>query len=98
MDNGKSNVVELVDENGNNTLFEHLMTLDYKDSEYIVLSPLDEASDQEGESQIVILRVEQDEKGDDLYLAIEDDTELNEVFIAVNEIYGQDVDIGEFEN
>lgn len=90
MENSNRNIVELLDEKNNKVIFEHLLTLDYKSSEYIVLSPLNEIEAEVTESEIVILRVEQDEKGDDVYVAIEDETELYEVFDAVNQIYTED--------
>ncbi len=38
-DGERMSVVELVDENGQNAQFEHLMTLEHKGSDYIVLYP-----------------------------------------------------------
>lgn len=87
MNNSSNNIVELLDEGNNKLVFEHLMTLDYKNSEYIVLSPLNQIDDETEESDIVILRVEQDDNNDDVYMAIEDKNELFDVFEAVNEIY-----------
>ena len=80
------NSIELIDENNQVVSFEHIMTLDYKDKEYIVLAPIDQESDPD-ENEIVILRVEQDENGDDYYTGIEDKSELEEIFAAVNEVY-----------
>ncbi|NLU36225.1 MAG: DUF1292 domain-containing protein [Clostridiales bacterium] len=80
------NIIELIDENNQVVSFEHIMTLDYKDKEYIVLAPIDQESDPD-ENEIVILRVEQDENGDDYYTGIEDKSELEEIFAAVNEVY-----------
>lgn len=85
------NLIELIDENDEIVTFEHIMTLDYDGNEYIVLAPVndeDYPSDDE-EDEVVILRVEQDENGDDYYTGIEDESELNEVFSAVMEVYGQ---------
>ena len=80
------NIIELIDENNQVVSFEHIMTLDYKDKEYIVLAPIVQESDPD-ENEIVILRVEQDENGDDYYTGIEDKSELEEIFAAVNEVY-----------
>lgn len=88
MDNQMMNIIELIDENGEALSFEHIMTLDYDETEYIVLAPLDQEPDTD-EDEIVILRVEQDENGDDYYAVIEDEEELAEVFSAVNEVYEQ---------
>jgi len=86
-----TNYVELIDENDNTITFEHIMTLDYDGREYIVLAPVDEDGDNDGEAmdedEVVILRVEQDENGDDYYTSIDDEDELDEVFAAVTEVY-----------
>jgi uncharacterized protein YrzB (UPF0473 family) len=85
------NLIELIDENDEIITFEHIMTLDYDGSEYVVLAPVNEEtfSTEDEEDEVVILRVEQDEKGDDYYTGIEDESELDEVFSAVMEVYGQ---------
>ncbi|NLC44658.1 MAG: DUF1292 domain-containing protein [Clostridiales bacterium] len=88
MDKEMSNIVELIDENNELIAFEYLMSLDYDDKEYIALMPIIEDSESIGD-EIVILRVEQDEDGNDYYAAIEDDEELEDVFDAVNQVYEQ---------
>ncbi len=80
----ETNTVELVDEDGNSMLFDHLMTLDYKDERYILLSP--EEEEESEEEEVVILRVVQDKKGEDVYENIEDDALLDEVFEAFVEV------------
>ncbi|HHT66432.1 MAG: DUF1292 domain-containing protein [Caldicoprobacterales bacterium] len=88
MNDQMTNIIELIDENGEVLSFEHIMTLDYNETEYIVLAPLNQESGAD-EDEIVILRVEQDENGDDCYAGIEDEEELAEVFSAVSEVYEQ---------
>lgn len=78
------NIVELVDEQGESIQFEYLMNLDYGGREYILLRPLEQEDGQEDE--VVILRVEEDENGDDVYTSIEDEKEANEILEAFNEI------------
>lgn len=88
-----SSIVELIDEDGNSLPFEYLMTLDYREKEYVILSPLEPADNNVQEldgDEIVILRVEQDENDDDIYVSIEDEAELDDVFYAFNEIIAQD--------
>ncbi|SFP59110.1 DUF1292 domain-containing protein [Caldicoprobacter faecalis] len=87
----ESNVIELIDENNEVVQFEHLLTLDFGDREYMVLLPMEEEdkpdSDEDG---VVILRVEQDDDGNDVYVSIEDEEELEEVFQAFLEVIGQE--------
>lgn len=76
--------IELVDEDGKSMLFTHLMTLNYKDERYILLSP--EEEEETEEEEVVILRVVQDENGEDVYENIEDDALLDEIFNAFVEV------------
>lgn len=72
-------LVYLQDEDGNDVAFEHLMTVQYKEHEYILLeSKQDIEGCMQGES--IILRIEQDESGDDIYVTIEDEEEYQAVF------------------
>ena len=72
-------LVYLQDENGNDVAFEHLMTVKHKDHEYILLEAKQDIEGcMQGES--IILRIEQDESGDDVYVTIEDEEEYQTVF------------------
>ena len=69
----------LQDENGKDVPFEHLLTLDYKGESYILLEAQQDMEDcLQGES--IILRIEKDENGDDIYATLEDEAEYEEVF------------------
>jgi len=91
-------LVVLQDENGKDITFEHLMTLDYKGASYILLEAQQDMEDcLQGES--IILKIEQDENGDDMYATIEDEAEYQEVFQkcldAIDEEEDEDDDKGE---
>lgn len=90
MNDRSDNIVELVDENNDILSFEHIMTLDYADREYVVLAPLEAGADSNEEDEVVILRVEHDDNGDDYYMNIEDEDELEEVFAAVTEVLDEE--------
>ena len=79
MELDQENIVELVDEDGNEVAFEHLMTLEHKGRAYICLVPLEPMEDVE-EDELVIMRIETDEEGNDFYATIDDEKELNAVF------------------
>lgn len=79
------NIVELVDDEGNAVLFEHLMTLEHKGGVYICLAPA-EPMDDVAEDELVIMKIEQDEDGNDVYSTVESEQELNEVFEKYLEI------------
>ncbi|MCG8499627.1 MAG: DUF1292 domain-containing protein [Firmicutes bacterium] len=74
----RDDIVVLVDENGEEVEFQHLDTIEANENDYVILLPLED--NEEGEGQVVILRVEQDEEGEDILVPIEDEGELTEVF------------------
>ena len=85
LDMDREDIVELVDEDGNDVRFEHLMTLEHKGNVYICLVPVDPMEDV-AEDELVIMRIETDDEGNDVYATIEDDAELDEVFEKYLEI------------
>ena len=91
LDMEREDIVELVDEDGNAVRFEHLMTLEHKGKPYICLVPVDEMEDV-GEDELVILCIETDADGNDVYATVEDDAELDEVFEKYLEIAEADED------
>jgi putative Holliday junction resolvase len=85
LDMEQDNVVELVDEDGNAVRFEHLMTLEHEGKPYICLVPLDPMEDV-SEDELVILRIETDADGNDVYATVDDEAELDAVFEKYLEI------------
>lgn len=80
MDAERDDIVVLVDENGEEVEFEHIDTVEMNGNEYVVLIPFSEDEDDDLEEEVVILRVEHSEDGNDTFVTIEDDDELEEVF------------------
>lgn len=80
MDAERDDIVVLVDENGEEVEFEHIDNVEMNGNEYVVLIPFSEDEDDDLEEEVVILRVEHSEDGDDTFVTIEDDDELEEVF------------------
>ena len=68
--NEEDDLIELVDENGETTVFEHLATLEYEGESYLALC--DPASE-EDDLEVFILKIEQDENGEDVYNVPDDD-------------------------
>lgn len=85
LDMDAENIVELVDDDGNELRFEHLMTLEHKGNVYICLAPAEPMEDV-AEDELVIMRIQQDADGNDFYTTIESEEELNEVFEKYLEI------------
>ncbi len=68
--NEEDDLVELVDEDGNTTVYEHLATLEYEGESYLALC--DPESDEE-DLEVFILKIDQDENGEDVYNVPDDD-------------------------
>ena len=87
----QDDIVELVDEDGKEVRFEHLMTLEHKGNTYVCLAPV-EPDEDIGEDELVILRIDTDEDGNDAYVTIDDEEELDDVFEKYLEIAEADED------
>ena len=77
-----SSILTLTDENGNDVEFEYLDCIEYEGTEYLVLMPTEEDS-----NEIVILQVEPVDEENENYLAVEDEAVLNAVYEIFKERY-----------
>ena len=75
-------ILTLTDENGVDTTFEYLDCIEYKDTEYMVLMPTEEDS-----NEIVILQIEPVDEENENYLAVEDEATLDAVYAIFKERY-----------
>ena len=78
----ESNILTLTDENGVDTDFEYLDSIDYEGKEYLVLMPADEMA-----TEIVILEVEPVDEENENYLSVGDEATLNAVYAIFKERY-----------
>lgn len=78
----EDNLLTLTDENGEETEFEYLDSVEYEGAEYLILTPTGEES-----GQVVILQVEPVDEETENYLALEDETLLNAVYAVFRERY-----------
>lgn len=78
MTDERDDVIVLKDENGQEIEFEYLDTIEKGGKEYIVLLPLEDVEEEE-EGEVVILQVKEVD-GEEEFLPVEDEAELNAVF------------------
>ena len=71
----------LVDDKGEETVFEYLDCIEYQGKEYLVLTPMDD------EGHIVILEVEPVDEENENYLSVNDDATLTAVYEIFKERY-----------
>ena len=78
----EDNIVELTDDDGVVSKFEYLATVPYEGDEYVALLVLDEDGNEldEEDSEVIILKIEQDENGEDIYVSVDDDELSQKVF------------------
>ena len=69
------NLITLTDENGQETTFEYMDSIEYGGKEYLVLLPTDEE-----DTSVVILEVEPVDEENENYLSVEDDAILEAVY------------------
>ncbi len=86
------NIVQLYDEEGNEVNFEFLDLVELDDEQYVVLLPITEEGEEEGE--VVILKLEDSEEDEEKesYVSIEDEEILNKVFEIFKEKFKDDFD------
>jgi len=76
----------LVDEDGVEHQFELLAEMEIEDDTYRVLLPVDEEDQEADEEEVIILKVIQDEEGNEFLSDIEDDEEWEQVADAWQEL------------
>lgn len=89
----RDDIVVLIGEDGEEVEFEHLDTIEMNGNEYVILLPLDEQDDEVDE--VVILKVDHNEDGEDAFVTVDDEEELNEVFEEFKERMEEEYDLDE---
>lgn len=87
------NIIVLNDEDGNEVKFEFLDLVELDDEEYVVLLPVAEEGEEDGE--VVILKLEDNDDEDseeESYVSVEDEDVLNKVFEIFKEKFKDDFD------
>ena len=81
------NIIRLNDEDGNEVQFEFLDLVELDNEEYVVLLPVTDEGEEEGEVVILKLEDTDDESEEESYIGIEDEEILNKVFSIFKEKY-----------
>ncbi len=91
------NVIILNDENGNEVSFEFLDLIEYENEEYVVLLPMDQGDDEEGE--VVILKLEETEsETEESYVSVDDESTLQAVFDIFKDKFKDEFDFTDGKN
>lgn len=72
-------IITLVDGEGKDVDFYHVATIDYNNEWYVFLQPVEQIEDME-EDEVLIYKLGTDEDGEDTFIPLESEEELNAVF------------------
>ena len=86
-----SDIVELVDETGRVLKFYHLATMDYKDECFAFFQAAEEIEGAE-EDEVIIFQIQDDGKGGDVLLPVEDEDKLDAVYAEFCKMMDEDED------
>lgn len=85
-----SDFMTIVDEDGTEYELEVLSSLEYNGSTYLAVTPAGGDND-EADLEVSILKSEEDENGEPLLCAIEDEAELDTVYqLIMDQLYAED--------
>lgn len=90
-------VYTLVDEEGVETDFEFLGSLELDGVTYVAFSPVDQDENSD-EEEYVVFKVSTDEEGNEIYDTIEDDEEFDRVSDAFEDEFWSELDLDEAED
>ncbi|MDO5023140.1 MAG: DUF1292 domain-containing protein [Eubacteriales bacterium] len=77
----EEDIIELTDEDGIVERFQYIATIPYEGEEYVLLTnAMDEEQDDEDYAEVVVLKIEQDENGEDIYVSCDEEDTRQAVF------------------
>ncbi len=74
-----ADIITLTDEEGNEFEFEHLDTIEFNSKLYLAFT---EVTEDDSAAEIIILRMEKDENGEEMLVTVDDETELEAAYEA----------------
>ncbi|HPC99992.1 MAG TPA: DUF1292 domain-containing protein [Acetivibrio sp.] len=80
MSEERDDLVVLVDENGEETEYEYLDTIEFNENEYVVLLSVEQSNNEDNMDEVVILKIVEDPDGEDSFVTIDDESEMEAVF------------------
>lgn len=88
-----SDFMTIIDEDGTEYAIEILSTMEYNGCTYMAVIPADLDEDDRSDPEVSILKSVEDEDGEPILCAIEDDTELEAVYnLMMDQLYEEDED------
>lgn len=85
----------LTDEDGNEIEFELIGSVEVKGVQYYAMIPADaadQAQEDGGFCEYVILKMEKDENGEDSFVTIDDDDEFDDIADVFDDMFSEEID------
>ena len=89
---GEALYITLTDEDGQELEFEVIGEAELEGVTYYAMVPADGANENEGIIEYVLLKKEQDENGEDLFITLDDEDEFEKVANYFDELFDSEVD------
>lgn len=80
-----ADIITLTDDEGNEYEFEHIDTIELNSKMYLAFTEADASNDDENVSEIIILRLDKDENGEEVLSTVDDEAELEAAYEAFME-------------
>ncbi|MBQ7119453.1 MAG: DUF1292 domain-containing protein [Oscillospiraceae bacterium] len=80
-----ADIITLTDDEGNEYEFEHIDTIELNSKMYLAFTEADASDDDENVSEIIILRLDKDENGEEVLSTVDDEAELEAAYEAFME-------------
>lgn len=88
----ENNVLTFQDEDGNDVELEIIDAFEISETQYVALVPVEEPAEEQ-EEEVFIMRIEEDENGEDILIQVTDDEELETAFETFKERMSDEFDI-----
>ena len=85
-------IITLTDEDGTDIEFEVIGEAVLDDVTYYAMMPVENANAEDGIVEYVLLKKEQDEDGEDLFITLDDEDEFEKVAAYFDELFDSEVD------
>lgn len=85
-------IITLTDEDGTDIEFEVIGEAVLDEVTYYAMMPVENANAEEGIVEYVLLKKEQDEDGEDLFITLDDEDEFEKVAAYFDELFDSEVD------
>ncbi len=85
MSEEEMNLIEMQDEDGNVLKFEHLLTFEVDEDFYVAFTPV-EKMEEFDVGEVLIMRIQEGDDGD-VYMPIETEKELDELWAIFQQLY-----------